>query len=42
MKNNYIMKNFNICDIILMHCFKRYTNKVYRAGVQDGFNWNNK
>jgi len=32
---------FNILDEILSHLFKHYTYKVYRAGVQAGFNWCN-
>lgn len=39
MKN--LRKNIKFCDIILMHCFKKYTLRVYRLGLQDGFNWNN-
>lgn len=30
----------NMLDKILSHLFKRYTYKIYRRGVQDGFNWN--
>ena len=32
----------NMLDKILSHLFKRYTYKIYRRGVQDEFNWNNK
>lgn len=28
----------NIFDKLLSHIFKKYTNKVYRKGVIDGFN----
>ncbi len=30
----------NIFDKILSQIFKRYTYKIYRCGVRDGFNWN--
>ncbi|MCI8636866.1 MAG: hypothetical protein HFJ36_03275 [Clostridia bacterium] len=33
---------FNILDKVLLHIFKRYSNKIYRRGIQDEFNWNNK
>lgn len=33
---------FNILDEILLHIFKRYSYKIYKCGMQDGFNWNNK
>ncbi|MCI9000060.1 MAG: hypothetical protein HFJ26_03840 [Clostridia bacterium] len=32
----------NILDRILLHIFKRYSYKIYRCGIQDEFNWNNK
>lgn len=32
----------NILDRILLHIFKKYSYKIYRCGVQDEFNWNNK
>jgi hypothetical protein len=31
---------FNILDEILLHIFKRYSYKIYKCGMQDGFNWN--
>ncbi len=46
MKNiNNLIKNkksLNFCDIILMHCFKRFTYKIYRLGIKDCFYWDNK
>lgn len=32
----------NMLDRILLHIFKGYSCKLYRNGIQDGFNWNNK
>lgn len=29
----------NIVDKILYHILKRYSRKIYRMGVIDGFNW---
>ena len=29
----------NIFDKLLSYIFKTYTNKVYRKGIADGFNW---
>lgn len=29
----------NLLDKILLHIFKNYSNKIYRIGVRDGFNW---
>lgn len=29
----------NLFDKLLSYIFKNYTNKVYRKGVIDGFNW---
>lgn len=31
----------NILDKILYFVFKRYTYKIYRKGIRDGFNWEN-
>lgn len=36
------MLKLNILDKILLHIFKRYSYKIYRLGVRDGFNWKNK
>ena len=33
------MIELNLLDKMLLHIFKRYTYKVYRKGVIDGFNW---
>ncbi len=30
----------NILDRILLHIFKRYSYKIYKYGIQDGFYWN--
>ena len=30
---------FNIVDRILMHIFKKYSMKIYKRGLADGFNW---
>nr|DAY77989.1 MAG TPA: hypothetical protein [Caudoviricetes sp.] len=30
----------NLIDKILLHILKKYSNKIYKKGVQDGFNWN--
>ena len=30
----------NLFDKILLHIFKRYSNKIYKKGVQDEFNRN--
>ncbi|MCI8641043.1 MAG: hypothetical protein HFJ59_04135 [Clostridia bacterium] len=32
----------NILDKMLLYILKKYSYKIYRRGVQDGFNWNNK
>lgn len=32
---------FNIVDRMLIHIFKNHTYKVYKMGLQDGFNWGN-
>ena len=44
-KNNQIldelMKNLNICDIIIMKIFKKFSCKVYRLGIKDAFNLEN-
>lgn len=29
----------NIIDEILLHIFKKYSKKVYKIGLQNGFNW---
>lgn len=29
----------NLFDKILYHIFKSYSDKIYKAGVVDGFNW---
>ena len=39
---NNIMKDFTICDIIIMEIFKSYTLKVYKIGYRDEFNLENK
>lgn len=31
----------NLLEEVLLHIFKRYSYKIYRIGVQDGFNWKN-
>lgn len=36
------LPEFNIFDKILQRIFVRYTEKVYRQGIKDGFNWNYK
>lgn len=33
------LQNLNIFDKILSKVFSRYTNKIYRLGVMEGFNW---
>lgn len=33
------LQNFNIFDKILSKVFSRYTYKIYRLGVMEGFNW---
>ena len=35
------LQNLNIFDKILSKVFSRYTNKIYRLGVMEGFNWEN-
>lgn len=44
-KNNQIldklMKNLNVCDIIIMKIFKKFSCKVYRLGIKDAFNLEN-
>lgn len=32
----------NIFDKILSHILKRYTEKIYKIGMIDYYNWNNK
>ena len=29
----------NLFDKILLHIFKRYSYKIYKTGVRDGFDW---
>lgn len=36
------LQNLNIIDKILSKIFYRYTEKIYRRGVIDGFNWREK
>lgn len=38
---NIYLPKFNIFDKILKKIFIKYTEKIYRNGVIDGFNWNN-
>lgn len=33
------LRNLNIFDRMLSNVFSRYTNKIYRLGVMEGFNW---
>lgn len=35
------LPELNIFDKILKVIFSKYTEKVYRQGLKDGFNWNN-
>lgn len=39
---NKIGENLNICDKIIMKILKNYTFKIYRMGLNDAFNWENK
>lgn len=39
---NKIEENLNICDKIIMKILKNYTFKIYRMGLNDAFNWENK
>ena len=39
---NNIMKDFTICDIIILKVFKNYTLKIYKIGLNDAFNWENR
>lgn len=39
---NKIGKNLNICDKIIMKIFKEYTFKIYKLGLNDAFNWENR
>lgn len=39
---NAISEELDICDIIIMLLFKKYTIKVYKIGLNDAFYWNNK
>lgn len=32
----------NLLDRILLHFLKKYTQKIYRLGLIDGFNFNEK
>ncbi len=34
------LPKLNIFDKILKNIFKRYSEKIYRQGLRDGFNWN--
>ena len=36
-----LMKELNICDIIIMKVLNNYTIKIYRIGFNDAFNWKN-
>lgn len=40
MKNNLI--ELNMFDKILQRIFPGYTEKIYKIGVKDGFNWKEK
>ena len=37
-----IMKELSICDIIILKVFKNYTLKIYKIGLADAFNWENR
>ena len=39
---NKIEENLNICDKIIMKILKNYTFKIYRMGLNDALNWENK
>ena len=36
------LQELNIIDKILSKVFYKYTEKIYRKGVKDGFNWREK
>ncbi len=37
-----LKNNLNTYDIIVMNIFRRYTCKIYRIGLKDAFNIENK
>lgn len=39
---NNIGRNLSFCDKIVMRILNNYTIKVYRIGLKDAFNWENK
>lgn len=39
---NKIGEKLNFCDKIIMKILKNYTFKIYRMGLNDAFNWENK
>lgn len=36
------LQSLNFFDRILSKVFYKYTEKIYRKGVKDGFNWREK
>lgn len=36
------LQELNIIDKILSKVFYKYTERIYRKGVKDGFNWREK
>lgn len=33
------LSELNMFEKIICYIFKRYTNKIYKQGVIDGYNW---
>lgn len=42
MRKIICLRNLNIADRILSIVFRKYTYKIYRQGLKDGFNWKKK